>query len=65
MEYWSSGVTLPDPNTPVLHHSNLLQGGFMSLHVKSADVPERKVVRTGVEGEGAMIVGEVTATSAV
>jgi len=28
----------------------------MSLHVKSADVPERKVVRTGVEGEGAMVV---------
>ena len=28
----------------------------MPLHVKSVDVPERKVVRTGVEGEGAMIV---------
>jgi len=28
----------------------------MSLHVKSQDVPERKVVRTGVEGEGAMVV---------
>ena len=28
----------------------------MSLHVKAKDVPERKVVRTGVEGEGAMVV---------
>jgi mannose-6-phosphate isomerase-like protein (cupin superfamily) len=28
----------------------------MPLHVKAADVPERKVVRTGVEGEGAMVV---------
>jgi quercetin dioxygenase-like cupin family protein len=28
----------------------------MSLHVKDADVPERKVVRTGEEGEGAMTV---------
>src|ERR671914_1181600 len=28
----------------------------MSLHVKAQDVPERKVVRTGVEGEGAMVV---------
>src|SRR6266498_2872406 len=28
----------------------------MSLHVKEADVPKRQVVRTGVEGEGAMVV---------
>src|SRR2546427_7180337 len=28
----------------------------MSLHVKDADVPKRQVVRTGVEGEGAMVV---------
>jgi hypothetical protein len=28
----------------------------MSLHVKANDVPERKVVRTGVEGQGAMVV---------
>ena len=28
----------------------------MSLHVKSADVPTRKVVRTGAEGEGAMVI---------
>ncbi|MBI2229792.1 MAG: cupin domain-containing protein [Deltaproteobacteria bacterium] len=28
----------------------------MSLHVKAKDVPERKVVRTGMEGEGAMVV---------
>ena len=28
----------------------------MSLHVKSADVPTRHVVRTGVEGEGAMVI---------
>ena len=28
----------------------------MSLHVKAKDVPERKVVRTGAEGEGAMVV---------
>ena len=28
----------------------------MSLHVKAKDVPERKVIRTGVEGEGAMVV---------
>ena len=28
----------------------------MPLHVKSADVPTRKVVRTGVEGESAMVI---------
>lgn len=28
----------------------------MPLHVKAQDVPERTVVRTGVEGEGAMVV---------
>lgn len=28
----------------------------MGLQVKSADVPERRVVRSGVEGEGAMVV---------
>ncbi len=28
----------------------------MSLHIKDADVPKRQVVRTGLEGEGAMVV---------
>lgn len=28
----------------------------MSLHVQAKDVPERKVIRTGSEGEGAMVV---------
>ena len=28
----------------------------MPLHIQSADVPTRTVVRTGVEGEGAMVV---------
>src|SRR4029453_3113727 len=45
------------PNTRSLQYSNLFHMRLaMSLHVKARDVPERKVVRTGVEGEGAMVV---------
>jgi len=36
-------------------YPNATKGKYMPLHVKREDVPERKGVRTGAEGEGSMV----------
>src|SRR5215510_12084348 len=46
--------TTVQPRTIIDQHKGRKENS-MPLHVKNADVPQRKGVRTGAEGEGSMI----------